>query len=40
MEQKRIEAVISERFKLEDTPRMHGLLEKRQIAGRAVIDFT
>ena len=40
MEQKRIEAVISERFKLEDTPKMHGLLEKRQITGRAVIDFS
>ena len=39
MEQGRIKAVISERFKLEDTPKMHGLLENRQIVGRAVIEF-
>ena len=39
MKQKRIKAVVSETFKLEDTPKMHGLLEKRQIVGRAVIVF-
>ena len=40
MVKKRIKAVISEQFKLEDTPKMHGYLENRQITGRAVIDFS
>ena len=39
MKQKKVKAVISETFKLDDTPRMHGLLENRQIVGRAVIEF-
>lgn len=39
LKQKRIRAVISERFGLKDTPRMHGQLENRQITGRAVIEF-
>jgi NADPH2:quinone reductase len=39
MEQGRIKAVISEEFPIEETPRMHGLLENRQILGRAVIAF-
>ncbi|MBI2166442.1 MAG: alcohol dehydrogenase catalytic domain-containing protein [Chloroflexi bacterium] len=39
LKKKRIKAVVYETFKLEDTPRMHALLERRQIFGRAVIVF-
>ena len=39
MEQGRIKAVISETFPLEETPRMHGLLDNRQIVGRSAITF-
>jgi NADPH:quinone reductase-like Zn-dependent oxidoreductase len=35
----RIKAIISEAFPIEETPRMHDLLERRQIVGRAVITF-
>lgn len=34
-----IKSVISDAFPLEETPRMHDLLERKQIAGRAVIRF-
>ena len=34
-----IKAVISDRFPIEDTPKMHALLEQKQVAGRAVIRF-
>ena len=39
MEQRRIKAVISETFSIEETPKMHGLLSNRQIVGRAAITF-
>ena len=39
MEQGRIKAVISEKFPIEDTSRMHGVLDQRGIVGRAVISF-
>ena len=39
MEAGRIEAVISERFPIEETPKMHRLLQDRQIVGRSVISF-
>ena len=39
VEQRRIVPVVSTTFRLDDTPRMHGLLEGKQVFGRAVIDF-
>ena len=35
----RIKPVVSTTFRLDETPRMHGLLEERQVFGRAVIDL-
>jgi D-arabinose 1-dehydrogenase-like Zn-dependent alcohol dehydrogenase len=36
---RKVSPVVSEAFPLEETPRMHRLLEQKQVAGRAVITF-
>lgn len=36
----RIKSVVSSTYALDETPKLHSMLEERQILGRAVIDFS